>query len=120
VTGGGPERLLVYRRAGAFADGLQATVTHWPRLDQWTVGVQLIRSADSVAANIAESTGRWTPKDQMRFLITARGSIHEVQHWLIRASARDLALPADARREADEIARMLNGLIKSTSRRISR
>jgi four helix bundle protein len=99
------------------SDEIRAAVSTWPSVDCWTVGVQLIRSADSVVANIAEATGRSTLKDQLRLLMVARGSVLEAQQWLMRAKARELQLPVDAQTRADEIGRMLNGLIRSTSRR---
>jgi four helix bundle protein len=117
MSGGGPERLLVYRRAALLADEVHAAVRSWQSLDRWSTGIQLVRAADSVCANIAEGTGRWTLKDQLRFFLTARGSLYEAQEWLARASARDLRIPNDARTRADEIGRMLNGLITSTVQR---
>jgi four helix bundle protein len=48
------EKLIVYQRAGLLADEVRAYVRQWDSLDIWTSGVQLIRAADSVAANIAE------------------------------------------------------------------
>jgi hypothetical protein len=38
--------LDAYKLAVALADDLRATVAQWGSLDQWTVGLQLIRSAD--------------------------------------------------------------------------
>ena len=73
--------------------------------------MQLLRSADSVAANIAEAVGRWHPNDRRRLLIVARGSLYETEHWLVRAEARGLLGPGAAR-PIDEIARTLNGLIR--------
>ena len=35
-----------------------------------------------------------------------------VQHWLDRTRQRELPLPPEAIREAEELGRMLNGLIK--------
>ena len=47
----------------------------------------------------------------------ARASLYEVHHWLTRADARRLRLPDDVDGRADEIGRMLNGLIATTRRR---
>jgi four helix bundle protein len=104
--------LVAYRRAAAFSDGLHRAVASWNPFAKWTVGVQLVRAADSIGANIAEAEGRATPADERRFLIVARSSALEVQHWLDRARARGLPIPPDALQEADELGRMLNGLIK--------
>jgi four helix bundle protein len=80
---------------------------------RWTVGVQLVRAADSIGANIAEANGRAKDPDQSRLLVIARGSIYETQHWLERARSRGLACPPDARDRAAEVGRRLNGLVRS-------
>ncbi|MBW1839565.1 MAG: four helix bundle protein [Deltaproteobacteria bacterium] len=51
---------------------------------------QLIKSADSIGANIAEGTGRGSFKDNRRFARIARGSLFELKHWLRRAYKREL------------------------------
>jgi four helix bundle protein len=104
--------LAVYRRSALFSDSLHRDVVSWDSFDRWTVGVQLVRAADSIGANIAESEGRATMADERRFLVIARSSTLELQHWLDRARARRLPLPPGSHREADELGRMLNGLIK--------
>ena len=104
--------LAAYRRSAAFSDALRRAVLTWESFDRWTVGVQLVRAADSVGANIAEAEGRATMADERRFLIVSRSSALEVQHWLDRAIARGLPLPSGSLLEADELGRMLNGLIK--------
>ena len=55
-----------------------------------TIGRQLINSADSIGANIAEGTGRGSFADNRRFAKIARGSLFEVKHWLRRAYKRNL------------------------------
>ena len=72
------------------ADEIWNVVLNWNRLAQDTVGKQLIRSADSIGANIAEGVGRWGLKDQKRFIYIARGSVNETKHWLRRAFKRNL------------------------------
>jgi four helix bundle protein len=113
VAARGFEDLLVYRRVAALADELRATVRTWDSIDTWTAGVQAIRAADSIGANIAEATGRVTNPDRLRLLFIARGSVNELEHWLARAEARHLPSPAESRARAQEIGRMLNGLIAS-------
>jgi four helix bundle protein len=109
--------LDVYRRSIRLADGLHRSAVTWPSFDLWTVGVQIVRAADSVGANIAEAEGRSTDADRRRFLIVARASALELQHWLDRAQTRGLKVPDDARAEAARLGRMLNGLIKTRHQR---
>jgi four helix bundle protein len=102
--------LVAYQRARALADELHSMVVRWPAFDRDSVGLQLIRSADSVAANIAEAGGRWTVADKRHFLIIARGSLYETEHWIDCAEARGL-LDTDLNERLAAIARALNGLV---------
>ena len=84
------EKLQVYKLAEALSDGIWQVVLKWDHLAKETVGKQMIRSADSIGANIAEGTGRGTLEDNRRFIRMARGSLYETQHWLRRAYKRNL------------------------------
>jgi four helix bundle protein len=108
--------LVAYRLSVDLADELHSLVSAWPALDRDTLGIQLIRSADSVGANIAEAFGRWTDADQRRILYIARGSLYETEHWLARARVRGL-IHTDLSSRIAEIARSLNGLIDRKRRR---
>ena len=103
--------LVAYRLSVALSADVYATVKRWPAFDRSTLGAQLVRSTDSVAANIAEATGRWTKADKKRILFVARGELYETEHWLNVAKSRGLIRSAHEDRVA-EIARTLNGLIK--------
>jgi four helix bundle protein len=106
--------LVAYRLSCDVADEVHSFVARWSSFDRWTVGVQLVRSLDSIGANIAEASGRWHPPDRRRLLLIARGSLYESEHWLQRAVARDLPLP-EANDRLGETARALSGLIKRTN-----
>jgi four helix bundle protein len=103
--------LDVYKLAVALGDDLYSRVVRWPAFDRFSLGGQLVRSADSVGANIAEATGRWHGPDKRRLLFIARGSLCETEHWIARAETRGL-LPLGTTARAEEIARALNGLIR--------
>src|SRR5687768_9139395 len=90
MAGKGFESLRVYRLSEELADVVWDVVTAWKILARDTVGKQMIRSADSVGANIAEGTGRGTFKDNRKFIDNARGSLYETRHWLRRAFKRSL------------------------------
>jgi four helix bundle protein len=75
------EKLRVYQLAEMLADFVWEVVLKWDRLAQGTVGRQLINSADSIGANIAEGSGRGSFADNRRFARIARGSLFEVKHW---------------------------------------
>jgi four helix bundle protein len=108
--------LTAYRLAAELADNVHEAVARWPSFERWTVGLQLVRAADSVAANIAEASGRWHEADKRRLFIVARGSLYETEHWLLRAKTRSLrTLETDE--GLDELARTLNGLVKTPMRR---
>ncbi len=47
---------------------------------------QIIRSATSIGANIAEGYGRYKGKEYERFLQIALGSAQETEHWLLLIS----------------------------------
>jgi four helix bundle protein len=104
-------RLRAYELAVALARDLNAAVSHWEKFDRWSLGMQLMRSADSVGANIAEAAGRWHMSDQRRVLYFARGSLYETEHWVAVAKERGL-LASNADACIPELARTLNGLIR--------
>ena len=86
----GFEKLRVYNLSEEIADFIWDVVARWDYLPQKTVGIQLVNSADSIGANIAEGTGRGSFADNRRFAKIARGSLFEVKHWLRRAYKRKL------------------------------
>ena len=84
------EDLRVFQLAEKLADETWDIVSDWEYFAKDTVGKQLVKSADSIGANIAEGSGRGTPKDNKRFIRISRGSYNETKYWLRRARRRNL------------------------------
>jgi four helix bundle protein len=84
------ENLQVYQLSEKLSDEIWKIVLTWDNLAKNTVGAQIIRSADSVGANIAEGSGRGSNPDYKRFIKISRGSLYETRHWLRRAFKRNL------------------------------
>ena len=84
------ENLRVYQLPEHLSDEIWKIVSGWDNFAKDTVGKQIVHSADSIGANIAEDEGRGSFQDNRRFCKIARGSLQETQHWLRRAFKRDL------------------------------
>jgi len=65
-------------------------VTGWPIFVKDTIGKQLVRSSDSVSANLREGQGRYSFKDRNLFNIYARGSLFETQCWIQKSLDRKM------------------------------
>ena len=62
------EKLQVYQLSEKIADSIWNIVVTWSPLARDTVGKQIVRSADSIGANIAEGSGRGSLVDNRRFV----------------------------------------------------
>ena len=62
----------------------------WDNFRKDTIGKQIVRSADSISANIAEGYGRYFYKDRKQFCYYSRGSLLETKNWLIKSCSRAL------------------------------
>ncbi len=84
------EELEVYQLAESFSEGIWKVVAGWDYFAKDTVGKQMVRSADSISANIAEGYGRYHYKENRNFCYFSRGSIIETKGWLKKSKNRNL------------------------------
>jgi four helix bundle protein len=105
------EDLRVLKLAEELADGIWKLVDSWDAYSREAVGLQLVKAADSIGANIAESFGRYHSGEKLQFLYYARGSLFETKYWINRAAARSLCatdIGADFAERLGHLARQLN------------
>ncbi len=84
------EELRVYQLSMKLAEDVWVIVVKWDYFAKDTIGKQLIRSADSVAANLSEGFGRFFYKEERQFCYYSRGSLYETKTWLTKAFNREL------------------------------
>ncbi len=113
------EDLRVFQLAEKLCDHIWNIVTSWEYFEKNSIGMQLVKAADSIGANIAEGAGRGTHKDNKRFIRISRGSLNETKYWLRRATSRGLIHDkqnAFFREMIDELGPSLNAYLKSIGR----
>jgi len=109
--------LDVYTLAEALSDMIWNDFDKWNSKIQKTMGYQIIRSGDSIAANIAEGYGRYTPPDRKKFYIYSRGSLEETKCWLRKLSRRNALTKTSItkyQKLLEELSPKLNAFIKKT------
>ena len=91
-------------------------VLQWNYFERDTVGKQLVRSVDSISANIAESHGRFHYQDKKNFGYFARGSLEETKSWVRKCRERKLMSDeelAQIETYLNELGPKLNALINT-------
>jgi four helix bundle protein len=112
--------LDVYKLGEKLSDMIWDDYDQWPEKAQRTIGLQVIRSADSISANLAEGYGRFTAPDRKKFYRYSRGSFEETKTWL-RKSIRRRLIEKDRIEQYDNIIKelgpKLNAFINATKDR---
>jgi len=109
--------LDVYKLAEELSDMVWHDFDKWNKKVQNTVGYQTIRSSDSIAANIAEGYGRYTPADRKKFYLYSRGSLEETKSWLrklIRRKVLSESRATEYKAIVKKLGPKLNAFINST------
>ena len=109
------EELNVYNQANVIADEVWQIVESWDYFKKDALGKQLVRSADSISANIAEGYGRYFFKENRNFCYYSRGSLLETKNWIGKAYRRqiiDQENHDNLVKELDQLHKSLNGYIK--------
>ncbi len=110
------EEREVYRIAMDIGERVWSEVVKWDFFAKDTVGKQLTRAVDSIAANLSEGFARFHFKENKQYGYYSRGSLLETRTWLTKAVNRShISRESHASFESDlnQLGRMLNAYIKS-------
>ncbi|MEP2667737.1 MAG: four helix bundle protein [Cyclobacteriaceae bacterium] len=113
------EDFKTYNQAMQVGEEVWKIVSGWDSFLKDTLGKQLVRSADSIAANLSEGLGRYHIKETRNFSFYSRGSLFETKTWLAKAYNRKFItkeLFEKLTNDLEVIGKMLNGYIKTLDR----
>lgn len=112
------QQLNVWKKAHQLVLRVYELTGSYPKDERFGLISQMRRAAVSVPANIAEGFKRRGYREKTRFYNIAEGSLEELKYFFILSSDLGyLHSNQDELDQADEIGRMLHGLIASTERR---
>ncbi len=115
------ENLKVYQDARELVKNVYLLQNTFPKEERYALGDQIRRAAVSITANLAEGSGRQSPKEKIHFIEIAFGSMTEVFCELqtacdlnyIKTEQLDALRP-----QFTEVAKMLSGLRNSLKRQV--
>jgi four helix bundle protein len=110
----------VWRKAQDLVVDVYRETAQFPVSEQYGLTSQLRRAAVSIAANIAEGSGRGSDQEFARFLDMAMGSVAETRSHLMLAGTLGYLEPEameSLSENALEVGRMLNGLGETLRKR---
>jgi four helix bundle protein len=109
------KQLIVWQKGIKLVKQAYLLTKQLPSDERFGLISQINRAAVSIPANIAEGSSRNSEKDYLRFLQIALGSDFELQTYcvLIRELGWEVSNLTEFETGLDEVAKMLQGLIKS-------
>ena len=115
----GLDDFKIYKQAMVISDEVWTLVAKWSWFEKDTMGKQLVRSVDSIAANLSEGLGRYHFKETKMFSYYSRGSLFETRTWLSKAYSRNMITEEQFQKissDLDHLGRMLNAYINATGK----
>lgn len=112
------KKLIVWQKAYILVQMIYTHSHHFPSTESYGLTSQIRRAGVSVLANIAEGSERQHKKEFLQFLSVARGSLAEVETYLMLAKDLDYLNEKEfssLEEQRRQVGRLLRGLYKSLS-----
>lgn len=110
------EDFNVYNLSMELGEKIWSIVIRWDYFAKDTVGRQLVKAADSIAANLSEGLGRYHYREAKNFSYYSRGSLFETKTWIVKSLNRKLISNEESLElfaSLEVIGKMLNKYINS-------
>ena len=112
--------LVAWRKAMDLVNAVYDATDRFPKRETYSLTDQIRRAAVSIPSNIAEGQAHYSNREFLHFLRHSRGSLAELETQLLIAQRRNYLSESDTARllkQADELSRILSGLINSLRER---
>ena len=112
-------QLEVWQHAMDLVADVYRETAELPSNERFGLQAQMRRAAVSILSNIAEGEGRRGCRDHARFLLTARGSLLEVETQVRiceRLGYLDVSVVAQLLRKGADVGKLITGTRRSLSR----
>lgn len=106
--------LIVWQKAMDLVNAIYDATDAFPKRETYSLTDQIRRAAVSIPSNIAEGQAHYSSREFLHFLRHSRGSLAELETQVIIAQRRSYLSEDQAKgllKQADEVNRMLSGLI---------
>ena len=110
------EDFKAYNLAMEIGEHVWDIVKEWNYFEKDTIGKQLVRAFDSIAANLSEGLGRYHYREAKNFAYYSRGSLFETKTWVAKAGNRDLITQErflEIQSNLEILGKMINSYIKT-------
>jgi four helix bundle protein len=112
--------LIAWQKAMDLVHAVYNITDDFPKRETYSLTDQIRRAAVSIPSNIAEGQAHYSNREFLHYLRHSRGSLAELETQLIIAQRQNY-LPespaSDLLKRADELSRILSGLINSLRER---
>ena len=111
--------LIVWQKAHQFVLDVYSLTSRFPKEERFGITSQIRRASISIAANIAEGYSKRGPRDKIRFLNIAQGSLSQCKYYLILIHDLKYSSLDQIDLHLDEVSRLLNSYQRAISRDVA-
>jgi len=104
--------LDVWKLAHSLTVSVYRTTAAYPSDERFGLVAQTRRAATSIPSNIAEGAGRFSDRDNRRFLAIAAGSVNETEYQLLLAKELGYLDPSAWENLSGDLSRVRSMLIR--------
>ncbi len=112
--------LIAWQKAMQLVNTVYDVTDSFPKRETYSLTDQIRRAAVSIPSNIEEGQAHYSDREFLHYLRHARGSLAELETQILIAKDRDYLTDSSTEnilKRADELGRVLSGLINSLTRK---